>query len=166
MKNSHNSSLKWKIRVILSYIASFLEISMAVLLAILLGVSVIQLIPELLKFNVSVKNIEVFHEYLQSLFMLVIGVEALKLLCKHTPESALSVLLFTIAREMIVSHTTPVENLLAVLSIGLIFAIRKFLFVPAWSVESEISSFERANNLFWNKKEKQSDQTMDSEEKK
>ncbi len=147
MHHHPDSNIKWKIRIYLSYAATFLEISLAVLLAVALALSILQLIPSLFSLRVSIHDIGVFHEYLEALFVLVIGVEALKLLCKHTPGSALEVILFTIARDMIVNHTTPVENLLVVLSIGLLFAIRKFLFVPAWGSEHEVSSFEKAKNL-------------------
>lgn len=141
------SSLKWKIRVVLSGTASFLEIVLAALLAAALAVCTVQLIPSLFELDVSVHEIDHFHDYLEAVFALVIGVEALKLLCKHTPGSALEILLFAIARGMIVNHTTPTENLLVVISIGLLFAIRKFLFVPAWGIEHEISSFDKANGV-------------------
>ena len=161
MNRSSNSPIKWKIRVYLSNAATFLEIVLAILLTIALGISILQLIPTLFTLQVSIHHIDVFHEYLEALFVLVIGVEALKLLCKHTPGSALEVILFTIARDMIVSHTTPVENFLVVLSIGLLFAIRKFLFVPAWGSENEISAFEKAQKICLRHKESE---TPDSPE--
>ena len=49
-----------------------------------------------------------------------------QMLSKHTPGSAIEVLLFAIARQMIVEHTTPLENFLTVITIAALFAIRKF----------------------------------------
>lgn len=49
------------------------------------------------------------------------------MLAKHTPGSAIEVLLFAIARQMVVEHTSPLENLIGIVTIALIFAIRKFL---------------------------------------
>ena len=63
---------------------------------------------------------------------LVIGIEFIKMLAKHSPGSALEVLLYAIARNMILGHGTAAENLLGVVAIGLIFVIRKFLFVPSF----------------------------------
>ena len=135
--------MKWKIRVRLALAASFLEIFLACLLAIALAICAVQMIPSLFDLAVSSEHISPFHEYLESLFVLVIGTEALKMLCKHTPGSALEVLLFTIAREMVVKETSPVENLIVVVSIAVIFAIRKYLYVPAFGSEERGSSFER-----------------------
>ena len=54
------------------------------------------------------------------------------MLAKHSPGSALEVLLYAIARNMILGHGSATENLLGVAAIGLIFVIRKFLFVPSF----------------------------------
>ena len=56
----------------------------------------------------------------------------IKMLAKHTPGSAIEVLLFTISRQLVVEHTTPVENLIGIITIALIFIIRKYLFVPSF----------------------------------
>lgn len=63
---------------------------------------------------------------------IVIGIEFIKMLAKHSPGSALEVLLYAIARHMIVGHESAVENFISVASIALIFFVRKFLFVPAF----------------------------------
>lgn len=146
--------MKWKVRVHLAAAASFLEIFLACMLAIALAICAVQLIPSIFDLAVSSDHIEPFHNYLESLFVLVIGTEALKMLCKHTPGSALEVLLFTIAREMVVKETSPVENLIVVLSIGVIFAIRKFLYVPAFGGEGDESPFETSRRSLrgWRKR--------------
>lgn len=69
---------------------------------------------------------------LEHAFNLIIGVEFIKMLAKHTPGSAIEVLLFAIARQMVIEHTTPVENLVGIVTIALIFIIRKYLFVPSF----------------------------------
>ena len=43
--------------------------------------------------------------------------------------SVVDVMLLAIARQMIVEHTSPIENLIAVLSIGILFVIRKYLYI-------------------------------------
>ena len=73
-----------------------------------------------------------FNNFLAHAFNLIIGVEFIKMLAKHTPGSAIEVLLFAIARQMVVEHTSPFENLIGIVTIALIFAIRKFLFVPSF----------------------------------
>ena len=79
---------------------------------------------------------EGFTVFLGHAFNLIIGVEFIKMLAKHTPGSAIEVLLFAIARQMVVEHTSPLENLIGIVTIALIFAIRKFLFVPSFGEHS------------------------------
>ena len=58
---------------------------------------------------------------------LAIGAELIKMLCKHTPETIIEVLAFALARQLIVEHTQPWENLLTVVAIALLFVVRRFL---------------------------------------
>ena len=61
-------------------------------------------------------------------FNLVICIEFVKMLCKHTPDTLVEVMMFAIARQMIVEHTSPQQNLIVVLAIAILFAIKKFFF--------------------------------------
>ena len=63
---------------------------------------------------------------------IVIGIEFIKMLAKHSPGSSLEVLLYAIARHMVVGHESAMENLLSVSAIALIFIVRRFFFVPAF----------------------------------
>lgn len=80
---------------------------------------------------------DAFDSFLRNAFNVVIGVEFVKMLAKHSAGSAIEVLLFAIARQMVVEHTTPIENLVSILAILLIFVIRKFLFVSAFDLQEE-----------------------------
>ena len=51
---------------------------------------------------------------------------------KHSPGSSLEVLLYAIARHLVVGHDSALENLLSVGAIALIFIVRKYFFVPAF----------------------------------
>ena len=59
-------------------------------------------------------------------------IEFIKMLAKHSPGSVLEVLLYAIARHMIVGHEDAVQNLVSVVAIALIFIIRKYFFVPSF----------------------------------
>jgi len=112
--------------------ASIIEtvVALVVLLAILMaGVRVLFEVKDLV---LAPDVDEAFTTFLRSAFNVVIGIEFVKMLAKHSPGSAIEVLLFAIARQMVVEHTSPVENLLSILAILLIFVIRKYLFVPAF----------------------------------
>ena len=71
---------------------------------------------------------------------LVIGVEFIKMLIKHTPGAAIEVLLYAIARELVVQHTSTWETFVGILAIAAVFAIRKYLF---------ISSFDRTDRYLF-----------------
>ena len=70
---------------------------------------------------------EQFTEFLGNALTLLIGVEFVKMLAKHTAENLLEVLMFAIARQMVVEHLNMVETLIGVIAIAVIFAIRKYL---------------------------------------
>ena len=67
--------------------------------------------------------------FLERALDIVIGVEFIKMLAKHSPGSSLEVLLYAIARHMVES---ALDNLISVGAIALIFVVRKFFFVPAF----------------------------------
>lgn len=58
---------------------------------------------------------------------LAIGAELIKMLCKHTPETVIEVLAFALARHLIIGHVEAWENLITIVAIAILFAIRKFL---------------------------------------
>ena len=47
----------------------------------------------------------------------------------HSPSTVFEVLLFAIARQVIMAHNNPLSSLIGVISIALLFATRKFLFI-------------------------------------
>jgi len=83
---------------------------------------------------VDMFNLTFFEEGIESLvavldkaITLAIGAELIKMLCKHTPETIIEVLAFALARKLIVGHTTPLENLITVVAIAILFVVRRFL---------------------------------------
>ena len=64
---------------------------------------------------------------LDSAIILAIGAEFIKMLCKHTPETVIEVMAFALARQLIVGHSAPWQNLITVVAIAVLFTIRKFL---------------------------------------
>ncbi len=111
--------------------ASLLEMLLSVMVLIGLLVSTVPIVQEMFSLWFS-DNTDAFQTFLGHAFNLVIGIEFIKMLAKHSPGSALEVLLYAIARQMILGHGSAVENLISVASIGLIFLIRKFVFVPSF----------------------------------
>ena len=113
---------------ILRKMSSFLEIFISVVLTV-------SIILVAVKLAMSLKNIPNFDMYpnysdlLEICLSLIIGVEMIRMLYQQTPSTVFEVLLFAIARQIIVEHSNPVATLIGVISIAILFATRKFLFV-------------------------------------
>ena len=123
--------IKHLLREQVAEVASLLEVLISVLVLIGLVISAVPVAREMLSLW-SGGSTEAFQTFLGHAFNLVIGIEFIKMLAKHSPGSALEVLLYAIARNMILGHGTAIESLVGVASIGLIFVIRKFFFVPSF----------------------------------
>ena len=119
-------------------IANIIETIIGVLLIISISISVIYLIFDLTSIIRFRNTIESFSNYLSASFSLIIGIEFIKMLSKHTPETVIEVLLFAIARHLIVDHGSSLENLIGIASIAALFAIRKYLFFNFDEVEKTI----------------------------
>ena len=111
--------------------AGLLEVLLSALVLIGLLISAVPVAKEMMGLWYE-GSTDAFQTFLGHAFNLVIGIEFIKMLAKHSPGSALEVLLYAIARHMILGHGTAVENLIGVASIALIFVIRKFFFVPSF----------------------------------
>lgn len=72
-----------------------------------------------------------FNNFLKMMFNLIIGIEFIKMLCRHDLDSVVEVLLFAVARYMIVEHLSIYQTLVGVIAIAILFVIRKFLFISA-----------------------------------
>ncbi|MDO5516701.1 MAG: phosphate-starvation-inducible PsiE family protein [Clostridium sp.] len=117
-----------KIKKYILSVSDFLETIIGILLAISIAILVIFLFGDLKLLILDPTNKDLFNILLASAFNLVIGIEFIKMLCKHSPDTVVEVLLFAIARQLIVEHTSTMENLMGIISIGILFAVRKYLF--------------------------------------
>ena len=100
-------------------------------ISLLVGVSVIMLTAKTVidMFNLSFlkDGMDFLVVILDKAITLAIGAELIKMLCKHTPETIIEVLAFALARQLIVGHAAALENMITVLAIAILFAVRKFL---------------------------------------
>lgn len=85
-----------------------------------------------------------FTEFLADILTLVVGLEFIKMLCMHTADTVIEVLMFATARQMIVEHLGAVETLIGIITIGILFAIRKFLLTEEQEEKAEEQQLEKA----------------------
>ena len=107
-------------------IVDVLEMIIGALLVISIAILMIFLAKDLQVVFLSGNQEETFNTFLASAFNLVIGIEFIKMLCKHSPGTVVEVLLFAIARQLIIEHTSTLDNLVGIFSIAVLFAIRKY----------------------------------------
>jgi hypothetical protein len=86
-----------------------------------------------------------FETILSLAFGLIIGIEFTKMLYRHTPESVIDVLLFALARQMVIYNEQVFNLLIGVVAIVILFAARKFLVSRRITEEEEAKdeTFER-----------------------
>ena len=108
--------------------ASVIEIAISIIVLIAIVIAGIQVVREVFSLAGNPKAHEGFTVFLGHAFNLIIGVEFIKMLAKHTPGSAIEVLMFAIARQMIISHEEPMQTLMSVGAVAGIFAIKKYLY--------------------------------------
>ena len=102
--------------------ATLLEIVLSGLVLIGLLLSFIPLLKWMPGLLFDGNDVEI-RGFLERALDIVIGVEFIK---------SLEVLLYAIARHMVVGHESALDNLISVGAIALIFVVRKFFFVPAF----------------------------------
>lgn len=116
-----------KLRKILYELGELLELVMAGAVVCGIIAAVFALVPELASYWQHRTDPGAFRKYLDAVFNVVIGIEFVKMLCKPSSENIIEVLVFLIARHMIVTTTTPLEDLIAVSSICILFLFRRFM---------------------------------------
>jgi len=110
----------------LSRIANYFEVVIAIIILIIVATRTVEIVAEVYGFNLIILQLS-FERILSMTLALVIGVEFTKMLFKHTPESVLDVLLFAIARQVVMYHERTMDLLFGIVAIAGLFAIKKFL---------------------------------------
>lgn len=104
-----------------------LEIIMGFFVLAAVAVGAVKLIPEFLVLWQGQMNTELFLEFLEMILNLVIGIEFLKMLLRPNTDMILEVLVFVIARHMVVRTTTSWEDFLSVTSVLALLLVQKYL---------------------------------------
>lgn len=110
----------------LSKCANFVEVMISFLLLGAVVVLLVELVLESGIFWPDGQHMD-FNTFLAGIFNLIIGVEFTKMLYKHTPDTVVDVLLFAIARQIVISHDNVWSSILGVVAIAGLFAVRRFL---------------------------------------
>lgn len=105
-----------------------LELIAAVFVFIAVVIALISLIPHVGELWENRSTAGAMLEFLEQVFLVVIGVEFLKMLCRPTADNVLETIIFLVARHMIVvTTTTPLDDLMSTISIVLLCFVRRYL---------------------------------------
>lgn len=118
--------LQSKIYRLSYYLEMFISLILTLVILLLAG----KLLVDVFDFGFLTGDADVFSYYLENALNLAVGVELIKMLCKHTPGTVVEVLMFAIARGIVVAHSSAWNTLIGVFCIVLLFATRKYLFIP------------------------------------
>ncbi|MDR1765116.1 MAG: hypothetical protein LBR77_03310 [Lachnospiraceae bacterium] len=108
-------------------IAIYLEIIIAVIVIAAIVITLLSIPREL----ATLYENGAFNAFLKTIFNIIIGIELLKMLCRHDMDSVVEVLLFAVSKELIISQRPIVETFVGVAAVAVLFIVRKFLFVSA-----------------------------------
>ena len=100
-------------------------------ISIMLAIGILFLCLRMAFSLTSIPNLDVWPNYndlLDTCFNLIIGVELIRMMYQHTPDTVFEVLLFAFARHIIIDNTSIWSSLVGVCAIAVLFATRKYLF--------------------------------------
>lgn len=120
-----------KLRENLYTICNYLELLMAVFVIVGIVIAAFGLKNEILLFWEQRGHAGAFYVFLDAIFEIVISIEFLKMLCQPSADTVLEVLIFLVSRHMIIGETSPLEDLISIISIGILFGIKKHIRIPA-----------------------------------
>lgn len=118
--------MKMTLQTIMQKMTSYVELVLSEFLLLVVVALSVRLIAQSVP-QVWSQQIDVMY-YLESAMTLAIGIEFVKMLCTHTSETVIEILLFAISRQMIVEHLSTTETIIGVGAIAGLFAVRKYLF--------------------------------------
>lgn len=122
-----NKTIWERIHEFILKMPSFLEKVVAAILLIGVGYSCIQLGIHVLSLT-GLAFDEYIEDILITAFNAVIVIEFIRMLIKHSMNTIVEVLIFAIARGLVVGHEAPFETLMRISCIAILLACRKFLF--------------------------------------
>lgn len=116
-----------KVKRSVQVMCELLELIVAVLVLIGILLSIFSLVGNPDTFRLLLAEPSSFKHYLDQIFMLVIGIEFLIMLCRPNSENVIDVIIFLVARHMIIGDTTPYQDFASVIGVAILCIVRRYL---------------------------------------
>ena len=121
--------IRSKFNILITKISSFVEILAAIIIVIVAAGTLLRICIGLIENGEFTRmSTAEFNKLLGDLLVVSVGIEFVKLLIRHRLEDVIDVMMLATARQMVVEHLSMLSMLIAVAAIGVLFAIRRFLF--------------------------------------
>ena len=121
-RNAVNHNIRKHFNELIYNTARYTEIALSIVIIIVIALSGLRLILTTAGTSIMDMDTSFFTSFLSQALSLVVGVEFVKMLCRHSAQTVVEVLLFATARQMVV-----VQTLIGIIGIAILFAIRKYL---------------------------------------
>ena len=116
-----------RVRTIIEKVCDVIEILIALAVCVGLVISFILFLPDAAALMSASGDTQNFLAFIEAMFSFIVGVEFIKMLLKPSAENVIEVLVFLVARHMILETSTAVDLLLSVISVAVLFAVRLML---------------------------------------
>lgn len=115
-----------KVREYVKVACDVIEFVVAVLTLVAIVIVTIRAIPSLTGVFSS-PGTESLMTFLQEIFVIIIAIEFIKMLCKPNASNVIEVLVFVVSRHMIISESTPLQDLLSILGVAILLFMDFFI---------------------------------------
>ena len=116
-----------KVEVLIQKACKIMELIVAVFVMLGIILALFAFLKDGVVFRELLENIDTIQHYLDNIFLIVIGIEFLQMLFRPSSDSVIEVIIFLVARHMIVVDTTPYEDFVSVISIAVLCIVRQYL---------------------------------------
>ncbi len=114
----------------LEFFIKLLEVFICIIIlaAVISGIpDLVRYVVHIIKYKDATLSYQTVNEFLKHALLLVVGIELVEMIITRSHESILTLILFVIARKMLVHSNGMFDILLGSLSIGIVFLIIRFV---------------------------------------
>ncbi|HHW70989.1 MAG TPA: hypothetical protein GX392_06600 [Clostridiales bacterium] len=104
-----------------------LILALAIIIAVIISTKDIFILMKQIYSARQMDLYNLFNNFLSHILLLIIGLELIETLITHTPSSIIDIMLFAIARKMLIHSSNAYELLVGAIAIAILFATRRFL---------------------------------------
>ena len=142
MSNQSHHSLESRLDQMLRRALHIMERIIAVVTLLALTVA---LLRDIYAMVLDIHHFDNISHLLHNLLTIVVGLEFVRMLIDTTPANILEVLTLAITRHVVLSHDNAWSNVLSILCIAGLFAVRRFLIRPSELGELMVEDTEAPN---------------------